>query len=77
MNIIDSPSYLTRLSEDGLREILLDEKYNKANLRELVRWCVKELNEQKEAINYYKKHYCNGSEKEILQKIKELLQCLE
>ncbi|XAG96019.1 hypothetical protein U9I18_000084 [Bacillus phage KKP_4048] len=35
--IIDEVNYLMTLTDDELNELLISEKYNKANLRELVR----------------------------------------
>lgn len=43
---------LLALSKSDLDEILLAENYNKANLRELVRRCLKVANEYKKAFEY-------------------------
>lgn len=51
-NIIDDIHDLMRLSEDELTEALLNEKYNKANLRELVRRSLGAVREYKKAFEY-------------------------
>ena len=43
---------LINLSEDELNEVLLDGKYNKANLRELVRRALSRTKTYKEAFEY-------------------------
>lgn len=50
--IIDSVLKLIELSDDEIDELLLDEKYNKANLRELVRRSLKATKEYKRALEY-------------------------
>jgi hypothetical protein len=51
-NIIDSPLTLIRMSKFDLDNLLLDDKYNKQNLRELVKRCLKDLKEWKEHAEY-------------------------
>lgn len=51
-NIIDDIHDLMRLSEDELTEVLLNEKYNKANLRELVRRSLETARDYKKAFEY-------------------------
>jgi hypothetical protein len=53
-NIIDSVNELMKLTEDELTEALLDEKYNKANLRELVKRSLGTAKEYKQAFEYEK-----------------------
>lgn len=36
-NIIDNIEYLLKITDIELEDLLLDEKYNKANLRELIK----------------------------------------
>ena len=77
-NLIDNPYDLLSKSRNELDEILLDEKYNKANLRELVRRTLKMANEMKYSIDYYKKldekrTQKTNEMKEYLENIKELL----
>ncbi|GLO66179.1 hypothetical protein [Oceanobacillus kimchii] len=50
--IIDNVDYLLGLSEDELNELLIDDKYNKANLRELVKRTLKYANDYKKAFEY-------------------------
>lgn len=50
--IIDEVNYLMTLTDDELNELLISEKYNKANLRELVRRTLKTANEYKKAFEY-------------------------
>lgn len=50
--IIDSVQDLMKLSREELDEVLLSEKYNKSNLRELVRNSLKVANEYKSAFEY-------------------------
>lgn len=50
--IIDDVQHLMSLNEESLNELLLNEKYNKANLRELVRRTLKVANEYKNAFEY-------------------------
>ncbi|WP_161513239.1 hypothetical protein [Bacillus sp. AIIW2] len=50
--IIDEVNYLMTLTDDELNELLISEKYNKANLRELVRRTLKVANEYKKAFEY-------------------------
>lgn len=56
-NIIDNVKALMDMSEDELTETLLDDKYNKANLRELVRRTLKEAKEYKVAFYYEKQEH--------------------
>lgn len=51
-NIIDDVGILMELSADELNEALLDEKYNKANLRELVRRSISRVKTYKKAFDY-------------------------
>ncbi|MEK3955835.1 MULTISPECIES: hypothetical protein [unclassified Psychrobacillus] len=51
-SMIDEVKELLALTETELDEILLSEKYNKANLRELVRRCLQVANEYKIAFEY-------------------------
>lgn len=50
--IIDEVQDLMKLPEDELTELLLEEKYNKAILRELVRRTLKVANDYKKAFEY-------------------------
>ncbi|UZN53034.1 hypothetical protein [Bacillus paralicheniformis] len=50
--IINEVNYLMTLTDDELNELLNNEKYNKANLRELVRRTLKVANEYKKAFEY-------------------------
>lgn len=50
--MIDAPETLMVLSEDELTEKMLEPTYNGANLRELVRRCIRKLNEYKTAFQY-------------------------
>ena len=50
--LIDDVKYLMGLNEDELEEILLNEKYNKQNLRELVKRTLKVTSEYKKAFEY-------------------------
>lgn len=64
--IIDDVYDLINLSEDELNEVLLDEKYNKALLRELVRRSLKTVNEYKKAFEYEK--YEREETQEVLKR---------
>lgn len=50
--LIDDVKYLMGLNEDELEEILLNEKYNKQNLRELIKRTLKVTSEYKKAFEY-------------------------
>ncbi len=50
--ILDNPKSLMNLSREELDEILLDSKYNRPMLRELVRRCLKEMKDARETIEY-------------------------
>ncbi|PAC96345.1 hypothetical protein [Bacillus paralicheniformis] len=50
--IIDKVNDLMTLTDDELNDLLTNEKYNKANLRELVRRTLKVANEYKKAFEY-------------------------
>lgn len=50
-NIIDNVHDLMKISDDELTETLLDEKYNKALLRELVRRSIHMANDYKYLAN--------------------------
>jgi len=65
MKIIDNVSKLISLTDEELNEKLCEKKYNKANLRELVRRLIKKTKEQQEEIENYK-------EKEISDKLIKL-----
>ena len=54
MNIIDNPIELSKLSRDEIDDILLQVKYNKANLRELIRNSVLTIRSKNKEIEYYK-----------------------
>lgn len=54
MAIIDNANDLMNMSEDELRERLLDPTYNKQNLRELVRRCVSNQQELVQLVEFYK-----------------------
>ncbi|MFL1672549.1 hypothetical protein [Paenibacillus dendritiformis] len=71
-NIIDEVSDLLKLDEEELTEKLLSEKYNKANLRELVRRCLKEVHEYKVAFYFEKQEHENfrNNINELISKIK-------
>lgn len=73
MNIIDNPIDLTKLSEQELDELLLDQKYNNQNLRQLVRMCIVSLNTQIK-LSVYNLEKSVKYQKQISQ-IKELLGC--
>lgn len=51
-SLLDNVRKLLDLPEDELRELLLDEKYNKANLREMIRRLIKQTKEYKRAFEY-------------------------
>lgn len=53
-SIIDDVEHLMSVSDDELTEILLQEKYNKVLLRELVRRSLKATKEYKKAWGYEK-----------------------
>lgn len=55
--IIDEVQGLMELSIDELDEVLLDDKYNKANLRELVRRTLKEASKYKTAFHTEKQEH--------------------
>jgi hypothetical protein len=75
-NIIDSPVQLRQLTYERLDEVLLDEKYNKANLRQLVRECLKTLNGQMELSNHYKEDsiYHQTRYNDLLRNIKNVVE---
>ncbi|MGD8190194.1 hypothetical protein ACQCN2_09445 [Brevibacillus ginsengisoli] len=50
--IIDDVEELLELTDDELSELLQQNKYNKSNLRELVRRTLKEVREYKGAFYY-------------------------
>lgn len=52
-NIIDDIDKLIDMPREELDEILLDKKYNKALLRELIRRCIRELKFYKEQSDYW------------------------
>ena len=69
--MIDSINDLLKAGPDTLDEMLLDSKYNKANLRELIRRLIKEMQEWKA---YIKRMELQQKEPdEILERIKELI----
>jgi len=70
--IIDTPEYLMSLNEEELTEKLLLEKYNKANLRELVRRILKQTKEYEQAFNYQLK--INEQLENKLESIKKMSQ---
>lgn len=51
-NILDDVENLMKLSRDELDEILLDPKYNKANLRQLLRISLGRIQTYKKAWEY-------------------------
>lgn len=53
-NLLENINELMGLSKDELTEVLLDEKYNKANLREQLRRSISTANEYKRAFEYQK-----------------------
>jgi hypothetical protein len=59
-----------KLSADELNEILLDEKYNKANLRELIRRILSRTKTYKEAYEYERSEKEKAEEKFDLLKSK-------
>lgn len=76
MKIIDDPMVLRQISDSGIDDILLDEKYNKANLRQLIRECLKALNGQVKSVNYYKgyaEHYKSLYER-LLSKMQNMIE---
>lgn len=69
--IIDKPSSLINLSGDELAELLLDDKYNKTNLRELVKKCIHMCKVYKDMSDNHrleKEQYCKR-----LEKVKSIL----
>lgn len=60
MRIIDDINELEKLTNEELIEKLCKKKYNKANLRELIRRLIKRIKEQKETIKYYQEKEING-----------------
>lgn len=55
MKIIHSPSELTKLSKEEIDELLLDDSYNKANLRQLTRVAINTIKEQQKLLDMYKR----------------------
>ncbi|MFJ6264393.1 hypothetical protein ACIQGW_05135 [Lysinibacillus xylanilyticus] len=53
--MIDRVEDLMKLSRDELDEVLLKEKYNKANLREVIRRTLAFANDYKDACEYLNK----------------------
>ncbi|MBP3038079.1 hypothetical protein J9303_00970 [Bacillaceae bacterium Marseille-Q3522] len=72
MNIIDNVSKLMLLADDELTEILLQEKYNKQNLRELVRRALDEA-------YFWKRQYTmiNNTQNEVINSQNEKLRKIE
>lgn len=54
MNIIDDPKELIKLTIEERDELLLDDKYNKVNLRQLIRDCLLIIRLNNEHIDYLK-----------------------
>lgn len=52
--IIDEVYKLSKLSSEDLTEKLCEDKYNKANLRELARRAIQETETQRIALTFYK-----------------------
>lgn len=59
-NIIDDLYKLIDMPREELDEILLDKKYNKALLRELIRRCIRELKFYKEQSDYWYNEWKKG-----------------
>lgn len=75
-HIIDNIKELATLSDDELRERLLDVKYdNKANLRELIRRLLTEIKVQSDYTDYLKKNLTELTQErdECKNKIKTIL----
>jgi len=64
-NLIDDVHELMKLSESELTEKLLDDKYNKANLRELVRRSLKLASDYEKAYHYQQQVAEENNEEEI------------
>ncbi|KZE65114.1 hypothetical protein AV545_04110 [Paenibacillus jamilae] len=69
--IIDDIKELVLLSPEKLDEKLLEEKYNKPNLRELVRRSLKEIKEYKSAFEYQLK--VNEDQAKQLETIRSMI----
>lgn len=69
-SIIDNPKELINLSRDDLDDILLNDKYNRPMLRELVRRTLKELKYSQELIKQLYKDM--EMDKKIIDRIHEL-----
>ncbi|MNW62898.1 hypothetical protein D3C74_410550 [compost metagenome] len=69
--IIDDIKELVLLSPEKLDEKLLEEKYNKPNLRELVRRNLKEIKEYKSAFEYQLK--VNEDQAKPLETIRSMI----
>ncbi|KAF6565403.1 hypothetical protein G9G63_09605 [Paenibacillus sp. EKM202P] len=69
--IIDDTKELVLLSPEKLDDKLLEEKYNKANLRELVRRSLKEVKEYKSAFEHQLK--VNEAQAKQLKTIRSMI----
>ena len=63
MNIIHRPLDLAKLSVEEIDELLLDESYNKANLRQLARVAINTIKDQQKVIDMYKDKKNNALDK--------------
>lgn len=54
MQLIDEVEDLLTMDEDQLLDVLIQDKYNKPNLRELIRRILKKTKEYKQAFEYEK-----------------------
>ena len=69
MTILDDVGMLSKLPKDELDEILLDPKYNKANLRQLLRISLAEMANYEKAWRYERGEREKAEEK--LENLKE------
>ncbi len=63
-SIIDDVDKLMEMSREELDEVLLDKKYNKALLRELVRRCLYKAKNYKKEYDYWFNVYCKMRQRE-------------
>lgn len=54
INIIHRPQDLAKLSVEEIDELLLGDSYNKANLRQLIRYSIQIIKDQQKAIDMYR-----------------------
>lgn len=72
--LIDDVNKILELSEDELNELLIHNKYNKANLRELLRRTIASTKEYKKAYEYERKVRGQKEEQleEYVNKVKQI-----